>query len=204
MNKEEKAKHLEEIDELFRKIITIHSTFAMESDLIEYIYNWLIEEKICEQSEILKDKKIGILIQKQVEVSKNSSLKNGVMFCGHLDSLHLPSKEDLKNTIFEREESKLHFKNIKENEEIGLDDKTGVITILKLLKDLKNENKFKEIELEEVFKKVEEPKETNLKTINLFVYFSICEEIGQKGIIFFPLEKIVSKIEFDKKKKKKF
>eukprot|EP01080_Neovahlkampfia_damariscottae_P003401 gene3401-5946_t len=192
---EGKAKHLDEIDLLFRKITTIHSEPTNESDLIEYICEWLVEEHICEKHEILKDRKIGIFIQKQILVSKSSSLKNGVMFCGHLDSLHLPSKEDLSNTIFERKENKLHFKNLKQGEELGLDDKTGIVTILKLLKDLKNEKKFKENELEEVFVQTEKVKEEDLKSINFFVYFSICEEIGQKGIIFFPIEKISSKID---------
>jgi di/tripeptidase len=191
MNKE--PDHLEEIDSLFRKIITIHSSPSQESILIHYIAEWLISQQICQKHEIVSDSKVGILIQKKIIVNKTSELKNGIMFCGHLDSNHLPSKEDLLNVSFERKGTKLYFQNLKENEEMGLDDKTGVVSILKLLEDLKNQKKFKEFELEEVFSTKQQEEE---KIINLFVYFSICEEIGQKGILHFPIDQISSKIEY--------
>jgi di/tripeptidase len=191
MNKPEE--HLEEIDSLFRKIITIHSSPSQESTLINYIADWLVSQQICLKNEIVSDPNIGILIQKKIIVNETSELKNGIMLCGHLDSCHLPSKEDLLNVSFERKETKLYFQNLKENEEMGLDDKTGVVSILKLLEDLKKQKKFKEFELEEVFSTIQ--KEENEKVIHLFVYFSICEEIGQKGILQFPIDQISSKIE---------
>jgi hypothetical protein len=163
--------------ELFEQVARIYNPTGGEHEMLSFIQTWLIKNNIVRKADITTDPSWGLHVSKTYEIPishpVNDSPKRGIFFCAHTDSDHLPNTiESLKSSpfIFNELTNVISFSDL--DGEAGLDDKTGIVAILELL--LLLERSQYELDGEHRVK------------IPIHVFFSVNEEVGQKGMMRMP------------------
>ena len=153
---------MQTLETILTKILPIKNPQGEEKRLSDEILSLIKTIPFPEISDIEFDSKWGLYFKVNSTETKNK--KNGILFLGHMDSDDHSESFTIENG------------STSASDRIGLDNKSGLSSILYALHLLKESNKS--------------------LPYDIHVYFSVMEEVGQKGAMYFPLEKIAGQVRY--------
>jgi putative aminopeptidase FrvX len=118
---------------LFQNLARIYNPSGDEGKMLQFIEKWLHDNGLENGAQITSDLEWGIHYSRSFCIPSETvgELDRGVLLAAHMDSDHIPAKEeDLHNVNFKQDGQLLRYDN---KVQVGLDDKTGIVVLLNLL-----------------------------------------------------------------------